>query len=316
MTEIMKQQVETGNLPTSAVTYKDRIFRMVFKEKKELLALYNAMNETDYDNPEDLMITTLDNAIYMSMKNDVSFLLYDKLTLYEHQSTDNPNMPLRNLLYVADVYSALTKDKRLYGTALVKIPEPKFVVFYNGVKRKEEQFVMRLSDMYETASEAVSLELKTQVFNVNLGYNRKLMEKCKALHDYAVFVDLVRKYRRTMRLEEAMEKAIDECVQNNVLSEFLKQNKAEVQKMGIYEYNEEEHIRMEREDAREEGRREGETKLLVTQICKKLKKNQSVSEIADVLEEEIQTVQDIYNVAVKYAPDYDVSKIMEELQEE
>ena len=98
----------TVGSPTPALTYKDRIFRMIFKEKREFLDLYNAMNGTHYTNPDELTVTTLDNAIYLGMKNDVSFLLHDTLSLYEHQSTDNPNMPLRNLLYVSDIYSQLT----------------------------------------------------------------------------------------------------------------------------------------------------------------------------------------------------------------
>ena len=121
-------------IPGAARNYKDRVFRMVFKEKKALLALYNAMNGTAYEDEDALTVTTLENAIYMEMKNDVSFVLYDQLLLYEHQSTKNPNIPLRNLFYVSDVYSALTREEFLYGGIPVKIPEPKFVVFYNGVE--------------------------------------------------------------------------------------------------------------------------------------------------------------------------------------
>lgn len=297
MTEIVKQQslkhqTKAENLPTAAVTYKDRIFRMLFKEKKEFLELYNAMNSTKYSNPNDLIVTTLDNAIYMGMKNDVSFLLYDKLTLYEHQSTNNPSIPLRNLLYVADLYSNLTKDKNLYGTKLIKIPEPKFVVFYNGVSKTEEQFTLKLSDMFETTPKHTSLELETQVFNINLGYNRELMENCQSLHDYAIFVDLVRKYQQTMVLEIAIDKAINECIANDVLAEFLKRNKAEVLKMGIYEYNEEEHMRMEREDAREEGIQSERIRLIEAKILK----GKSLETIADELEQNVDEIRKIYEL--------------------
>lgn len=297
MTEIVKQQslkhqTKAENLPTAAVTYKDRIFRMLFKEKKEFLELYNAMNSTKYSNPNDLIVTTLDNAIYMGMKNDVSFLLYDKLTLYEHQSTNNPSIPLRNLLYVADLYSNLTKDKNLYGTKLIKIPEPKFVVFYNGVSKTEEQFTLKLSDMFETTPKHTSLELETQVFNINLGYNRELMEKCQSLHDYAIFVDLVRKYQQTMALETAIGRAINECIANNVLAEFLKRNKAEVLKMGIYEYNEEEHMQMEREDAREEGIQAERLRLIEAKILK----GKSLETIADELEQNVDEIRKIYEL--------------------
>ena len=160
------------------------------------LSLYNAMNDTAYQDPEELVITTLENAIYLGMKNDVSFMICDRLFLYEHQSTKNPNMPLRNLLYVADLYSVLTKDMFLYGELPVAIPEPRFVVFYNGEQKMEERVVLRLSDLYHPRTEHPYLELETLVLNINKGYNAELMEKCRELHDYSVFVALVREKRK------------------------------------------------------------------------------------------------------------------------
>ena len=168
--------------PVPVRAYKDRIFRMIFKEKRALLALYNAMNDTAYQDPEELVITTLENAIYLGMKNDVSFMICDRLFLYEHQSTKNPNMPLRNLLYVADLYSVLTKDMFLYGELPVAIPEPRFVVFYNGEQKMEERAILRLSDLYRPRTEHPYLELETLVLNINKGYNAELMEKCRELH--------------------------------------------------------------------------------------------------------------------------------------
>ena len=182
--------------PIPIRAYKDRIFRMIFKEKRALLALYNAMNDTAYQDPEELVITTLENAIYLGMKNDVSFMICDRLFLYEHQSTKNPNMPLRNLLYVADLYSVLTKDMFLYGELPVAIPEPRFVVFYNGEQKMEERAVLRLSDLYRPRTEHPYLELETLVLNINKGYNAELMEKCRELHDYSAFVALVREKRK------------------------------------------------------------------------------------------------------------------------
>ncbi len=314
---ILKSKTVTEILSTPVRTYKDRIFRMIFKDKEEFLTLYNAMNGTDYDNSEDLVVTTLENAIYMGMRNDVSFLLYDKLTLYEHQSTNNPNMPLRDLFYVADVYSNLTKDEDLYGSRQIIIPEPKFIVFYNGVEELPERFEMKLSNMFETISEDVSLELKTQVFNINLGYNRALMEKCKTLHDYAMFVDLVRRYRKNMKLEEAIDQAVTECIEKGVLAEFLKKNRAEVIKMGIYEYNEEEHLRKEREYAEkrgwDQGWKECERYKIIELVCKLMKKGMSVSEISNLFDENEQLIQKIYDTALPYAPNYNIDKIFEEM---
>lgn len=288
---------------TAMLTYKDRIFRMIFKHKKDFLELYNAMNNSNHNNPEDLTVTTLDNAIYMNMRNDISFLLYDKLMLYEHQSTNNPNIPLRNLFYVSDIYSKLTKDKNLFGTKLIKIPQPRFVVFYNGIAKVPERFTLKLSDMFAHAATQTSLELITQVFNINLGYNKALMKRCRTLHDYAVFVDLVRRYRKEMPLDAAVEKAIDECITNGVLGDFLRENRAEVLKMGLYEYNEEEHIRMEREDAREEGRAEGLSEgilyNLTAIIRKKLQKEKTLARIADELETGTDDIKDIYELLIQ-----------------
>lgn len=249
-------------IPGVARNYKDRVFRMVFKEKKALLALYNAMNGTVYEDEEALTVTTLENAIYMEMKNDVSFVLYDQLLLYEHQSTKNPNIPLRNLFYVSDVYSALTREDFLYGGISVKIPEPKFVVFYNGVESMEEREVLKLSGLYQKTSEHAALELETVVLNINIGYNRELMERCKELHDYAEFVGRVRENLKSKNpLLHAVNEAVEYCIRNDILAEFLKKNRSEVIKMSIYEYDAEKVQRQFREQWKqmglEEGRAEG-----------------------------------------------------------
>ncbi|MFR2320380.1 MAG: hypothetical protein ACLS7U_13250 [Enterocloster sp.] len=252
---------ETGiitDVPNAARNYKDRIFRMVFREKKALLALYNAMNETDYENEDDLKVTTLESALYLEMKNDVSFVLYDELLLYEHQSTKNPNLPLRNLFYVSDVYSELTKDLFLYGSVPVQIPEPKFVVFYNGLENMQEREVLKLSSLYAKKAEHISLELETLVLNVNVGYNKILMERCRQLSDYAQFVSEVRKrLSKKIPLSEAVNEAVEDCIQRGILAEFLSKNRAEVIKVSIYEYDEEKVKRMFKEECMKLGMEQG-----------------------------------------------------------
>lgn len=237
--------------------YKDRVFRMIFKEKESLLQLYNAMNGTDYQEPEELMVTTLENAVYLGMKNDVSFLLYDHLNLYEHQSTNNPNMPLRNLFYVSSLYSGLTRDENLYGPRIVKIPEARFVVFYNGKEELPERFELKLSDAFATKTEIPALELRTEVWNINAGCNKLLMERCKLLSDYAVFVDKVRKYGQNQSFSEAVDLAIEACIEEDVLSDFFRKNRAEVLKVSIFEYDEQRQMELARKGAIEEGREEG-----------------------------------------------------------
>ncbi len=318
--------------PVPVRAYKDRIFRMIFKEKRALLAFYNAMNDTAYQDPEELVITTLENAIYLGMKNDVSFMICDRLFLYEHQSTKNPNMPLRNLLYVADLYSVLTKDMFLYGELPVAIPEPRFVVFYNGEQKMEERAVLRLSDLYRPRTEHPYLELETLVLNINKGYNAELMEKCRELHDYSAFVALVReKWKNGRNLKHAVNEAIDECIHQDIMADFLRRNRAEVVKMSIYEYDEEKNYKMLQEqywnmghergksegiaqgraEGMARGRAEGELKEAIRLILIKIKKQHSPEQIADFLELDLNFVKAVCQIAAPMAPDYDLDKIYE-----
>ena len=166
--------------------YKDSVFRMLFRSKAALLGLYNALNGTDYQDPEQLTVTTLENAIYMNMKNDISFLLDVRLMLYEHQSTWNPNMPLRNLFYIARLLEKHVLEESLYSSTQIRIPAPHFVVFYNGAEEAPEDVTLKLSDAFETGpvhgkEEEPSLELKVRVLNINQGYNRELMERWRGL---------------------------------------------------------------------------------------------------------------------------------------
>ena len=112
---------------------------MLFSDRKNLLSLYNAVSGSHYDDPEKLEIITLENAIYMGMKNDLAFIIDTELFLYEHQSTYNPNMPLRDLFYISSEYQKLVDHKSLYSSVLQKIPAPQFIVFYNGLEKKKDR---------------------------------------------------------------------------------------------------------------------------------------------------------------------------------
>lgn len=269
--------------------YKDRVFRMLFREKKALLELYNGLNETEYTDSERMTITTLENAVYLGMKNDVSFIFHESLMLYEHQSTDNPNMPLRSLLYISDIYSNLTRDKNLYSTKRIGIPEPKFVVFYNGMKPLPERFELKLSDLYQPGTANPMLELKLLVLNINPGNNRELLEKCQRLNGYMRFVEKVRECAKQQPLADAMEEAVTWCIREDILAEFLKKNRAEVISMGIYEFDEEKYIQMERQEAKEEGIQLGIQSGVKTGIQTGIQKliqnlHMTVEEAMDVLE--------------------------------
>jgi len=233
--------------------YKSRIFAMLFSDRNELLKLYNAINGTSYDDPDLLQVNTLENAVYMSMQNDVSFIIDMRLNLYEHQSTYSPNLPVRYLLYVADVYSDYTKDMNLYGTKAVKLPTPRFVIFYNGQAEQPDRKELKLSELFSIPDVDPSLELKAVMLNINKGHNRKLMETCRTLQDYAEYTFRVREYAAEMPLDLAVEQAITECISEGILADFLRKNRAEAKKVSIYEYDEERHMRQTREEGMEEG---------------------------------------------------------------
>lgn len=216
------------------------------------------MNGSDYANADDLTFTTLDDVVYMKMKNDVSFLFDKTLSLYEHQSTYNPNMPLRGFLYFADLYRQLIKDnERIYSKKLVKIPAPKYIVFYNGDKKDMPEQVkeLYLSDAFDMEVEPGKFEWTATMVNINAGMNPELLAKCKVLGGYATFVDKVKTYNKSMPLTDAVDQAVDECVEAGVLEEFFNKHRKEVRNMVLTEFDEEKYLKMMREEERAEGAR-------------------------------------------------------------
>ncbi len=202
----------------------------------------------------------MENAIYMGMKNDLAFIMDMNLYLYEHQSTYNPNIPLRNLFYIADEYQRLVVRKSLYSTVIQKIPTPRFLVFYNGTKEVEDRSEFRLSSAYENPTENPDLELRVTMLNVNDGHSSDLMEHCRTLKEYAQYVDRVRKYaaKQDVSLEEAVTRAVDECIEEGILVDFLLKNKPEVIKVSIYEYDKEfEEKKLRKKAEYEAGRQDG-----------------------------------------------------------
>ena len=303
--------------------YKDGLFRFIFNNKEAALSLYNAINNSTYQDSDQLEIYTMNDFLYMGMKNDLAFIMDMNLYLYEHQSTYNPNIPLRNLFYIADEYQRLVVRKSLYSTVIQKIPTPRFLVFYNGTKEVEDRSEFRLSSAYENPTENPDLELRVTILNVNDGHSSDLMEHCRTLKEYAQYVARVRKYaaKQDVSLEEAVTRAVDECIEEGILAEFLLKNKTEVIKVSIYEYDKEfeekklrkaeyeagrqDGIEIGRQDGLEIGRQDGieigrqdgieigKRILLEKIIKKKLKKGKSTEQIADELEEDINIIQKV-----------------------
>lgn len=300
--------------------HKDRLFRMVFHDKRDLLCLYNAVNKSCHTDPEALEITTLEDVIYMSMKNDVSFLLGNVLNLWEHQSSYNPNMPVRGLLYFARLYRRYIEANRIdiFSSRLKKLPFPQYIVFYNGLRDEPEQVELRLSEAFAQPTDGKeynpSLEVRVLMLNINLGKNRELMDQCRRLKDYASFVAAVRRNQQSgMEIEAAVSKAIETCIRRGILADILSVHRAEVIEMFLTDYNAELHMELVREENREEGRMEGEQRKLIQMVCRKLRRGKKPEEIAEELDEEAAVIWPICETAAEMTPDYDEESIYERL---
>ncbi len=288
------QNTQKGKKVTVNRKYKDSMFTKIFSDKKELLSLFNVINNTHYDDPEELIINTLDNAIYMTIKNDVSCILALQMNLYEHQSTVNPNLPLRNLFYVSQLYEKQISDLDIYSPKQILLPTPKFVVFYNGTEKQPERKVMRLSDSYMADTGETNLELVVTQLNINEGQNKELLEKCKTLGEYAIFVDKVKAYAKEYPYEEAVELTVQECIKEGILKKFLLENRREVPSMSIlYEFDEELHNRTMQEIAREEGMAKGREEGRIEMIQNMLRKEKTPEDISEMTEQPIEYVYQV-----------------------
>ena len=243
--------------------YKDRLFAFIFgkeENKKWTLSLYNAINKTYYTNEDDIVINTMSDTIYMGMKNDVSFLISDILNLYEQQSTYNPNMPVRQLMYLGRQYDKYIKDTKqnIYGKKLMHLPVPKLITFYNGTEDYGDA-VLHLSDSFNDASDNSDVQVSVRVININSGRNDDILKACNPLKEYTWFVECVRnnKLGLGMSMEDAVDKAINMMPDDFQIKRFLDGNRAEVKNMCITEYNEAETMQMFKEEGREEGIAEG-----------------------------------------------------------
>lgn len=238
-----------GNEKQHRNSHKDTVFRMLFADRNNLLSLYNALNKTGYTDAEKLQITTLSGITYFRMKNDTSFLFDHTLNLYEHQSTPNPNMPLRDLFYVADVLKKMYPNKELHRSTKLSVPMPQFVVFYNGRQKQPDNAVLKLSDLFEKQTDAPQLELTVHVININPHCNDWLLEQCATLGGYTRFVCKVREnISRNFPVEQAVHRAVDECIREGILTEFFMQHKQEVIYMSVLEYDEAGHMEVLREE--------------------------------------------------------------------
>ena len=280
----MNRKIEYRGYPQGNREHKSTLFCKAFEEKKYLLELYNSVNNSAYQNPEDLEVNTLEDVVYISMKNDKSFLIDGNMNLYEHQSTYSPNMPLRGLLYFAKLYSRYVKENHLnlFSTTLQKIPTPKYVVFYNGTQDQPDEQILTLSEAFQKSKEGEyedgCLECYARMLNINYGHNRELMQKCRRLEEYAIFISKVREHttRDPKNLSEAIERAVDECIDEGILADILSSQKAEVLELALTTFDRELYEQGLREEGESIGEARGEGKSLLESV-NNLQKNLKLS---------------------------------------
>ncbi len=243
--------------------YKDRLFSFIFGRegnKAWTLALYNAMNGTDYTDESAIEITTMSDTVYMGMKNDVSFIVSDMLSLYEQQSSYNPNMPVRQLMYLGRQYDRYIEETKqnIYGSKQMHLPVPQLVTFYNGDSDIEDK-ILNLSDSFEKNGEMSDVQVRVRMINIANNPDKDLLRACRPLGEYSWFVEKVKEKKRDkgVSLEEAVDETIDEMPEEFQIKEFLKKNRTEVKNMCLTEYNEAETMQRFKEEGREEGREEG-----------------------------------------------------------
>ena len=248
-------------MSTSNRKYKDSVFVDLFSEdekaKENFLSLYNALHNAALKDTDLLKNVRLDQVLYMSFYNDVSYLVDNKIiVLAEHQSTINPNMPLRCLEYISRLYESLFESKEKYSRKLLKIPIPEFYVFYNGEQAYPCDKTLKLSEAFIEKTTETSLELTVKVININRQNRHPVLEKCKTIQEYSIFVETVRKWKE-IDTQNGFEKAVEECISNNILCEYLKRKTKEVLNMLVAEYDYETDIAVQRAEEREIGFAEG-----------------------------------------------------------
>lgn len=295
-----KQQKQLANR-----NHKDSLFRVLFNTPKYLLELYNAINGTHYEDPEVLEINTLENAMYLSVRNDVSMILDTTLSLYEHQSTYNPNLPYRNLQYVTSIYAGIISQDRVFGSHPLSLPSPRFIVFYNGTdKELPDRTELRLSDLFEKSNTDSAtepwMELKTVILNINKGHNEQLMKTCQTLRDYTELVSRIRSYQKEFPLETSVIRAVDDCIKDGVLAEFLSKNRREAIRVSVAECDSDKIMEYLKQEAKEDGHAEGKIENQLSSV-QAIMKNLNMSPIQ---------AMDVLNI-----PDEERGNLLEQLNE-
>jgi len=282
--------------------HKNSVFSSLFSTPDVLRELYSAIEGIPIPPDIPIDINTLTNAFYMGQINDVSFLIDNRLVvLIEHQSTVNNNIPLRLLMYIARLYEKIIKRGKRYQNKLVKIPKPEFIVLYNGKENYPDYKELKLSDAFKDIeglkladNNVIPLELIVQVYNVNHGHNSEILKRSETLDGYSVFIDKIREYQKQEKsLEKAGRYAINYCIKNNILKDYLEAHASEVLNMLLGEWDKEEYLEVACEEAREEGHENGlkEGKLIIAKnLLEKGSTPEFVHEITGLPLDEIEEI--------------------------
>ena len=212
--------------------YKNSVFVDLFYSdetaRENVLSLYNALHGTDLKDPEEIHLMKVDDVLYKNFKNDISFEVCGQLFVFgEHQSTVNPNMPLRCLMYAGRAYERLVDPNDRYRKELVTIPAPEFFVFYNGEEDAPLEEELRLSAAYREPAGRNSLELIVKVININTEKDHEILKKCRVLRDYSLLVDTVRRNQKK-KISEPVKEAVQECIRKGILADYLIRKGSEV----------------------------------------------------------------------------------------
>ena len=251
---VQKQKLNTYHQNSGEINHnhKDCLIRIAFREKKDLLELYNAINGSDYKDPEELIVYTLEDVVFLGIKNDISFLISEMLNLYEHQSSKNPNMPIRGLLYFARNYESYIARNGLdiHSSTLQKLPFPQYYVLYNGREDEEDRCTIKLEDAFpEIQGVEPCLTCTATLLNINYGHNQEIMERCKTLKDYAIFIQRIRDNQDSgMELALSVKKATADCIEEGILRDILLKNRAEVENMVLGTWGTELHLKKVKEE--------------------------------------------------------------------
>lgn len=279
---------------------KDRVFKLIFQNPVHALELFNALNGTDFKDPSKLEINTLENVMFYSLENDLSFVMDNKMNLYEQQSTHTANMPYRFLGYTTELYSKYLadSDRKKYSNKRIMLPAPTFTVFYNGTQEAPDKEVMKLSSSFlgMKEGEIPSLELIVQWYNVNNRRNKDLLDKCKALSQYAWMSDTIYAYRMNgYHLTEAVIKMLEKMPKDFVIYEEIMRNKSQVITMWSKEYDEKLALEVSKEEGYEDGKLEHAKEVALSMLRKDCP-DDFIVEISGISQEDLEALKEEHNI--------------------